>query len=343
MRLALRIALAAALLLVSAAPAQAEIKSIWGSTELNSGRSAFPVYRDLGVDMLQEQLVWNVVATSRPANPRDPRDPAYHWPANIDTAYKQTRRYGMRLALMVRGTPGWANGGRTPNWVPNRLADYTDFVIAAAKRYRRVRHWMVWGEPTRLAQFEPLSPGEPLGPRLYSQMLDRTYGALKKLRRSNIVIGGMTFTVGDVAPNEFVRLMTLPNGKPPRLDWFGHNPFTARRPDLHGKPLRPYTRDFDDVDTFYEEIRSHWKPRHHAPRLWLSEFCVPSHKTQTFNFHVSPKTQGRWLADAFRIAHTKPWIAGLGWFNLQDNQSYCGLLTERGAKKPSYRAYKRAR
>ena len=342
-RICLALAVAAAALL-SAAPAQAEIKSIWGPTNLRDGRSAFPIYRDLGVDVVQEQLVWNGVATSRPVHPRDPRDPAYHWPARINTAYKQTRRYGMRLALMVRGTPRWANGGRTPNWAPNRLADYTDFVVAAAKRYKRVRYWMVWGEPTRLAQWQPLTPGSSYGPHLYARMLDGTYGALKKIRRSNKVIGGMTFTVGDVGPTEFMKNLVLPNGKPPRLDWFGHNPFSTRRPNMHDRPLRSYARDFNDSDTFYEEIRSHWKPRHMAPRLWLSEYCVPSDKrTRSFNVHVSPKTQASWLSAAFRIAHTRPWIAGLGWYNLQDDYNYCGLLNAKGKKKPSYRAYKRAR
>jgi hypothetical protein len=338
------LAVAVVLALAVAAPAQAEIKSIWGLTKLRDGRSAFPIYKDLGVQMLQQQLVWSQVATSRPANPRDPRDPAYHWPVHIDLAYKQTHRYHMRLALLVRGTPSWANGGKTSNWVPARLADYSDFLVAAAKRYKRVRHWMIWGEPTRLLQFQPLTPGSARGPHLYARMLDGAYGALKKVRRSNIVIGGMTFTVGDVAPTEFVKNLTLPNGKPPRLDWFGHNPFTGRRPDMHQRPLVPWARDFSDSDTFYEEIKSHWRPRHKAPKLWLSEFCVPSDKrTRSFNVHVSRKTQGRWLADAFRIVHTRPWIAGLGWFNLQDDYNYCGLLDRNGRKKPAYRAYKRAR
>lgn len=341
----LRIAIAAALgTFLLAAPAHAEIKSIWGGTQLADGRSAFPAYKRLGVDMLQMQLVWSRVATSRPADPRNPDDPAYHWPQLVDAAYAQTHLAHMRLGLLVRGTPGWANDGKTENWAPDRLADYSDFLAAAAKRYSRVRHWMIWGEPTRQAQFEPLTPGLPLGPSLYSRLVDKSYGVLKKIRRSNKVIGGMTFTGGDVSPVEFVRLMTLPNGKPPRLDWFGHNPFTARYPNLRKKPVNPSLRDISDIDTYYQEIRAHWRSRHYAPRLWLSEFCVPSdRRTTVFNFHVSRKAQGRWLSAAFRIAHRSRYVAGIGWFKIQDDQNYCGLLDVNGRKKPAYRAYKRAR
>jgi hypothetical protein len=80
------------------------------------------------------------------------------------------------------------------------------------------------------------------------------------------------------------------------------------------------------------------------PKLWLSEFCIPSdRRTRVFNVHVSHRTQGRWLSAAFHIAHRASYIAGLGWFNLEDGDNYCGLLDGQGKKKPSYRAYKRAR
>jgi hypothetical protein len=96
---------------------------------------------------------------------------------------------------------------------------YADFAVAAARRYKRVRLWMIWGEPDRGANFQPLPPNSPPGPERYARLLDRAYGSLKKLRRSNIVIGGMSMHAGDVIARDWVRWMRLPNGKPPRLDW----------------------------------------------------------------------------------------------------------------------------
>ena len=116
---------------------------------------------------------------------------------------------------MVKRTPDWANGNRGEQRVPTRLRDYADFLVAAARHYPTVRHWMVWGEPTRGDAFKPMPANSPRGPRLYARMLDQAYGALKRVRRSNIVIGGMTWTVGVVSAPQFVRWMRLPNGRPP--------------------------------------------------------------------------------------------------------------------------------
>jgi hypothetical protein len=348
MRIRVCLAVAIATVLASAAPAQAELKSIWGPSTLLDGRSAFPIYRDLGVDVLQDQLVWSRVATRRPAHPRNPNDPAYVWPATIDTAYAQGARYGIRLALMVRGTPGWANGGRSEAWAPTHVRDYGNFMIAAARRYRNVKHWMIWGEPVRAAQFQPFKRFSRKGPIRYAQLLDKAYGALKSVRRSNIVIGGMTVTYADMWARDWIRWMRLPNGRLPRLDWFGHNPFSGRRPKLSNPTYRASVRDMSDVDTLVRQVRRHWRPRHIRPRLWLSEFCVPSDRASyAFSFHVSRPTQARWLGDAFRISHNHGFIAGIGWFNLQDGEGpngvTCGLLDTNGRRKAAYAAYKRAR
>ena len=182
--------------------AEASLKAMWGPTELPDGSSAFPVYKRLGVKVLQHQLSWREVATARPANPRDPADPAYRWPAWLDRAVAEGDHNRIRSALMVKRTPDWANGNRGEQWAPTRLRDYADFLAAAARRYRTVRYWMVWGEPTRGDSFKPMPPNATRGPRLYARMLDLAYVALKGVRRSNKVIGGNTWTVGVVSPAE---------------------------------------------------------------------------------------------------------------------------------------------
>ena len=147
-----------------AAPAEAAIKSIWGPSTLPDGSSAFPVYKRLGVEVRQQQLRWRDVATSRPADPRNPADPAYRWPKPIDDAVAEGDRYGIRTAIMLRDTPDWANGNRGPQWTPQRAGDYADFAVAAARRYTTVRHWMIWGEPTRGDSFQPMPPNALAAP-----------------------------------------------------------------------------------------------------------------------------------------------------------------------------------
>lgn len=343
-----------ALLALAAPVASAEartLKSIWGGDRLADGSSAFPVYRDLGVDVLQLQLVWHDVAARRPADPSDPGDPAYRWPASIDAAVAAGSREEIDIALMVRGAPRWSNGGRGGEWMPS-TASYTRFLTAASRRYPTVRRWMIWGEANRAPVFQPLPPNRPTGPRAYAKLLDAAYGALKRRNPRNVVVGGMTFSFGDVMPARWLRWMRLPNGRPPRLDEYGHNPFTSTKPDIRLGLYRdlPYARDIGQLDTFAAELHRAYRGfrrfRHAGPPLWLSEFTVSTDRpNRAFDFFVSRPAQAAWLRAAFRVA-TQVGAAGFGWFNLQDEPASVerglttGLLTRRGARKPAYRAYK---
>jgi hypothetical protein len=188
-----------AMVLCAATPAEAAPsgkKAIWGPAIVD-GQSQFPIYRDLGVRIYQAQLLWNEIAPTPPARPRDPDDPAYHWPASVDFALSEARRHGIRLALQLIYAPGWANGGGPREAAPRPRA-WANFATAAARRYRSVRLWMVWGEPSRRGNFSPLPPDRPAGARAYSRLLEAAYGRLKRANRRNLVIGGNTFTSGEV-------------------------------------------------------------------------------------------------------------------------------------------------
>jgi hypothetical protein len=354
--------LALGVMLVAAAPAEAakhkpkkkkpapSLKSIWGPVTMPDGSSAFDVYKRLGVKVFQVQLNWRATASARPASPKNPNDPAYAWPAALDQAVVAARARGIKVAIMVKDTPAWANGGKLYNVAPDRPRDYTNFLVAAAKRYPAVHHWMIWGEPSRSFNWSPLPAHSPVGPRLYAKLLDASYGVLKKRSRRNVVIGGMTFTTGEVTAPEWLRWMRLPNGKPPRLDWYGHNPFAVRKPNLGQKVYYPGVRDFSDLDTLHRELKKAYRKRHMTPRIWVSEYAVSSdHGNRAFGFSVSRAAQAQWLTAAYRIAHRTPWIAGLGWWTLLDEQSSApdaittGLLDRTGAPKPAYWAYRRAR
>jgi len=344
------VAAAAALAAVAVAlpaSADASLKAIWGPTTLPDGSSAFPVYQKLGVDVLQIQLHWDAVAFARPANPRDPADPAYHWPADLDQAISAAEAVGMRVLLMPMRTPAWANGGFGPALAPTNPADFADFTAAAAARYPAVKHWMIWGEPT--INLLPMDPQSREGPQIYARILDAAYEAIKGVHSSNIVIGGNTWTNASIPPKRWLKWSRLPNGKPPRLDWFGHNPFSFRFPDIHKRLYYPGVRDISDMDTLHREVVQTYRSRHRRPRLWLSEFTVLSGKNgRAFRFHVTRRQQARWLAAAYRLAHHEKYIAGLGWWKLLDDPprpgaANAGLMTWGLQHKPSFRAYRRAR
>ncbi len=347
---------------------QPPLKMIWGPLTLPDGSSAFPTYHQLGVKVLELQLVWSSTALRRPNEPTNPADPAYTWPPEIEQALYRAAEWGISVALLIKGTPAWANGGQNGSWAPTNASDFANFARAAGQRYPSVHYWMIWGEPNG-PNFNPMPPNSPVGPRRYALLLDAAYGALKAVSKSNIVIGGMTWSAGPVRPPDFIRWMRLPNGQPPRLDYYGMNPYSTRFPKLEGPPseisenlhlpqARPKkgkyplskVRDIDDIEVLHKELAVAYKHRRGGgPKLWLSEFSISSDSPNyAFEYFVSRPTQALWVKAAFKLVDSVSYVAGLGWFELLDQPASIpehlteGLLTAEGTPKPAFNAYARA-
>jgi hypothetical protein len=382
----LPLCLAGFLLLAWASSAGAAEKSIWGPTPnfpANNQNcptpapcSAFPTYAQLGVQNFQMQIPWDRVATSRPGNPRDPNDPAYTWPSYADSSVQQAAQYGMSVTVLVQGTPAWANGGKGRQWVPDNVQDYADFMYAISKRYPTVHRWMIWGEVNYGANFQPMPDHSPVGPRAYAALCDAAYVALKQASPANIVIGGDTLNANiPVSPAEFIRWARVGKGKkkrPPRLDWWGQNPFEGRYPDIR-QPALNNLLGLSDADTIHKLLKRAYlgkkkkrkgkkassaayiskkgkkKRRISTPPIWFSEYTVLStHPAHFFlGFYVSDQEQAQWLSGAYQLANSLPYVKGLGWYRLDDEQEGSGsadwgLMSYTGARKPSFFAYQSA-
>jgi hypothetical protein len=364
-RLPLAIALGLATLSLAAAPAQAgSIKAIWGPSSFPAGSavcaagcSAFPTYRQLGVDVYQFQLHFDEIAPTQPANPRDPADPAYKWPSGIDQIVQDAAANGIQLGVQVQYSPPWANGGQSKLWSPDPQA-FGDFLFAASRRYPSIQRWQIWGEPILGLNYLPMARTGRLGPQTYGKLVDASYVALKQASPANVVIGGSTVSQGIMTVSQFINRIRLPNGRMPRMDLWGHNPFDNRFPRLRDNPIAAF-RGISDVDTLYAELtrayrgkRSKGKAKKSAkpqrvPKLFLSEWTVVSdHPTPHFanNFFLSRQQQARYLTAAFRMIRPLKYVQGLGWFTLLDEpesptSADWGLMTATGVPKPSFAAY----
>ena len=372
-RLIVLLGLAATIVLASAPASQAAEKSIWGPSTFPVGDvncptgpdpcSAVPIYKQVGADNYQFQIPWDTVALSRPANPRDPNDPAYHWPTFADYDVQQAAQYGISLAVLVQGTPPWANGGRSRAWAPTNPQDYADFMFAISKRYPSIHRWMIWGEPSYGINFQPMPAHSRVGPRTYAKLLDLAYTTLKQASPGNIVIGGMTLNgAGAVWAPDFIKFLRVGKGKkarPPRMDLWGHNPFEGRFPNIKKKPIGKF-RGLNDVDTLYREIQAAYgvktkgkgkkaqvSKKLKVPRLWLSEWTVLSEASPNLfgGFHVTPQQQAAYITAGYKLVNKLKYVAGLGWYRLEDEAdnghtgAAWGLLTANGARKPSFDAY----
>jgi len=373
---ALRATIILGALMVAVPGAQAEPstkKAIWGPGRVD-GVSQFPIYQDLGVGILPFGIYWDRIAKSRPADPHNPDDPAYNWAAYPDVEFstREAPRYGIQIMLQVARTPGWANGDQPNTVPPKRARDYANFMIAVSRRYPNVRYFSVWGEPIRASNFllhptesrnyfardsdrlqeapKPFNYRQRKDVRHYAELVDATYGALKKENAGDLIIGGNTTTSGSVDPFNWIRFMRLRNGKPPRMDLYGHNPFGTRGPDLKKKQLVPGTADFSDLDILVPHI-DRWlgrSGRNHKLKLFLSEFTAPTEvPSRDFPFYVTPSVQAKWVRDALRIGRSWSRIATVGWYKLYDSEpdgegreSRLGLITRAGRRRASYTAFK---
>jgi hypothetical protein len=322
------LALTALIGTVWAAPAQAATtKAIWGPSD----DSAFARYQELGVRVYQMQLSWRGSS---------PGAGVYNFPAGVREAIDRATARGMKVALLVKDTPGWANGGQGRNVGPNSATEFANFLAAARKEYPEVDRWMIWGETNRTAVWNS-------GPVKYADLLDAAYGALTALEPAdlgtNTVVGGMTFTFGDTPPATWIAQMRRTGGARPRMTEYGHNPFSRRCPSLAQGPnfLQAGSRDISDVDTLKGDVAAAFGSR----PLWLSEFTVSSDRAnRAFTTFVTRATQADWLRRALRIAGGAGGVSGFGWFNLQDenaaNGLTTGLLDTAGNPKPAFNAYK---
>ena len=338
-------------LLVCAPTTAADVtrkKSMWGPASVD-GASQFPIYADLGVGIWQTGLSWRDTAAARPAAPRDPADPAYRWP-DLDGAIAEAGRHGIEVSVLVMWSPGWANGGRTAQWAPDRPRDFADFLAAASRRFPDVTHWMIWSEPTKESNFQPLRHPRR-GARIYARMLDAAYGALKRVDRGDRVIGGNSYTVGAVRPREWIRALRLPGGRSPRMDLYGHNAFNARRPLLVAPPLGSGYADFGDLDTLFgwidRDLRDA-RPDGRRLKVFISEISYPTdHANHEFNFWMTPEVQANWLRDALGETRRVRRIYTFGYLGLYDDaprpagdQVERGLIRRDGTPKPGYAAFR---
>jgi hypothetical protein len=338
----------------AAAPGETTLKkAVWGATEVN-GRSLFPAYKDLGIGLYQAEVRWYHVAKERPASPTDPDDPVYQWPPKLEAAIAEAASYGIQVSIRVMGSPRWANGNRNPRWIPSDKKDFTDFVAATAKKYPGVRIWIIWGEPNREANFAPLTPSKPnkkltaaqrVAPQNYAQLLDSSYEVLNQVNSANLVVGGNTFVSAGanvIYPNQWIKHMRLPDGRRPRMDMYGHNPFGYRKPDLSDPPSGKGRVDFSDLGRFAKALNRTF-PGPPLP-LFLSEWGVQAGgDTRGPGFHVSLKEQAKWIRAGYGIARKWNRVYTLGWVHALDTAiSPAGLMDSAGNPKPGYYVFRGA-
>jgi hypothetical protein len=293
--------------------------------------------RGAGATMLRIQIPWGGIARERPANPRDPADPAYDW-SKFDAKMVLLKRYGITPLVVLAGTPSWAV---LEDHAP-KPKDAADFLTAAAEHYSgetpgvpRVRYWQIMNEPNvNIYYAPPFKNGKPYSPILYRNLVNATAAALHAVSPDNLVVaGGLSpFTVTaagtrTMGPLQFMRTMLcMSSGAKPhrtcgahaQFDIWSHHPYTSGGPTHHAN--NPNDVSLADLPEMSRLLHSAVAARHVASRFhvrfWVTEFSWDTNPPD--KYAVPIRLQARWVSQALYVMW-KDGIDLVAWLQMRDD------------------------
>ena len=302
-----------------------------------------------GSTIMRLLVQWNLAATRRPANAANPFDPAYNFD-DVDEALRNAQEADMEVMLTISGTPAWANGGKRPNVMPRRVADFTAFARAISTRYSGrfdgypfVRFWSVWNEPNLNLFLTPQfnSKGKSVAPANYARLYAAGYSGLKAgSRMAQVAIGetsarGRDRRVPGVSdthsPGKFAELVAKAN---PRLQFnaWSHHPYPFNPNSRPGQVVKWPNVSLASLPRFNTELKKWFKRKNTA--IWVTEY---GHQTKPQDrFGVSYATQAAYIRQSIAMAKKFPFVGMFIWFVYQDDQGQpweSGVYTQAGTAK----------
>jgi hypothetical protein len=308
-----------------------------------------------GTRVSRLDILWRDVAPTRPADARDPADPAYRW-GRYDAIVKGLVRRGITPIISYYKAPAWA--ARLPREEASapRTADGAAFIGAVARRYSGtfpdpaggtlplVRRIEVWNEPN-IAQFWYPQCRRQGGryvldsARAYAALLTAGYREIKRASPTAIVVGGVAGPVGDsvctssdssVGTLDFAEVLVRERAP---LDAWSQHLYPI------GSPLRAYF--VPSWATMPQLTRLVDKLRRGAP-IYVTETGYHTSYNRYHRYFVSEAQQAAWVDETYRAASRYPRVEVAVWFNLQDNPFWTGgLLHADLSRKPAYDRFSR--
>ena len=308
--------------------------------------------RDANTTIVRTLVTWANVAPTRPSNASDPFDPAYRF-NDLDELVRNTQARDIEVLITIWGTPKWANGGKTPNFMPTRLTDLTAFSRAVASRYSGrfagypfVRFYSVWNESNLQLFLAPQfdSKGKSVAPRNYAKLAAAAYSGIKAGNsRAKVAVGSTSSAGRDKllagksethSPGRFAQLVAAAN---PRLKfdaWAQHPypvPANQKPTQLVRYPnvtLKSFPRFGKDLDRWFKRTNV---------RIWITEYGHEVRQDGEPN-GVSRAQQASYTAQALTLARQDPRTDMCIWFVFRDHATsewQSGLRTRAGVAKPS--------
>jgi hypothetical protein len=303
-----------------------------------------------GASLMRLLVRWNQTVPRRPADGSDPFDPSYNFD-DLDEAIRTAQRADMEVVLTLYGTPRWANGGRGPNVMPRRVADFGAFARAIASRYSGrfdgypyVRFWTVWNEPNLQLFLTPQfdGRGRSVAPRNYARLFAAAYAGIKAGNRRALVAMGETSARGTDnpkgirpvhSPGRFVEEIAKANPRL-RFDAYSHHPYPFTPSLKPTQKVRWPNVTLGSLPLLEANLKKLFN-RESVP-IWVTEYGHETKPPDTLG--ISYAKQAAYLRQSIAIARSYPFVTMFVWFVYQDDPGQpwdSGLYTQSGTAKGS--------
>ena len=341
-------------------------EQIYGRTDW-----AFRQLKTMRAGIIRITINWPIVAQRRPVSPANPADRAYNWTA-VDAVVSQAARNKVRVLATIMATPRWA--GPAKNRLPRRITDLRLFAHAAAKRYSgkyrvdqgenepvrvlpAVRHWLAWNEPNNPIFLKPQwkrvgGKWRPQSAFDYAKICSAIWAGVHSTGLSGEKVGcGATGPRGNDAPRSsrpstspLVFLTWLRRAGLKRFDAYAHHPYYSSRFERPTTvPRSKKEVKLGNIGVLIKRLDSLYGGR---KRLWITEYGYQTRPPDRA-FGVRLSAQAKYVHQAFAVARKTRRIEMLVWFLIRDERRLSGwqsgVVTVRGTRKPSFRAFQKLR
>ena len=307
--------------------------------------------RGANATIVRTLVEWRSVAPTRPGNAANAFDPTYRF-ADLDEFVRNAQQRGMEVLMTIWGTPKWANGGKGPQFLPTRMADFQSFARALATRYSGrtngypfVRFYGLWNE-TNLGNF--LAPqfnaaGKIVSPAAYAKLAAAGYAGIKAgSPRAQVAIGETSSNGKDkrkagatdsVTPGTFARLLAQAN-KRLKFDAWAQHPYPVPVSQGPGQKVRYPNVAFSTLGRFERDLDK-WFGRKNIP-IWITEYGNETKPGEPKG--VTEAQQAAYVPQAIAFAKKDPRIPMFVWFVFRDSAGspwQSGIYRTSGASKPA--------
>jgi hypothetical protein len=281
--------------------------------------------RALGAKIVRIELTWAAL---------EPTGPGQLNPAVLpflDRFFADAASAHIEVIGLVDVTPCWASSApeelrhacapgadrQAFRWPPANPADYAAVMRRLAERYgNEIRALEVWNEPDQSNELYFAGPNKP---ERYAALLKAAYVAIKAADPNIAVLAGSLVGV----QGGFLKAL-YQNGIQGYYD---------------GLSVHFYTLTLAAIRTYHALQLSNGD----ATPLWLDEFgwpsCYPQQKLQQEQACVTPAVQASNIRSLFHALSRTSYVAAMTIYDMADTPGEnFGVISDRGARKPSFRA-----